>query len=60
VKLRLMGLANECSAVLAVLREHLEVIEVASPYPNRGDSRQVRLYVETRTPTPTRTEGTSR
>ena len=55
MKLRLMGLPDECSAALQVLREHLDVVQVDGPYPNRGDSRQVRLYVETRTRTDERT-----
>ena len=55
MKLRLLGLPDECTATLAVLREHLDVVEVDGPYPNRGDSRQVRMYVEIRIPTHERT-----
>lgn len=53
MKLRLMGLPDECDAVLAVLRQHLDVVQVDGPYPNRGDSRQIRMYAEVRVPTPT-------
>jgi hypothetical protein len=50
VKLRLLGTADECETALAVLRAHLDVIDVSRPYPGRGDSRQVRVYVEARIP----------
>lgn len=48
MKIRLMGTAAECRAAVAVLADspRLAVVEVSDPYPNRGDSRQVRVYVE--------------
>ena len=50
MKLRLMGTAAECAAAVVVLREHLDVVEVSEPYPNRGNSRLVRVYVEATAP----------
>jgi hypothetical protein len=39
------------AGVPAALRPaHLEVVEVSHPYPNRGDSAQVRVYLEVRFP----------
>lgn len=49
MKIRLLGLPDECQAALELLRQHLVVVQVDGPYSNRGDSRQVRLYVEIRT-----------
>ncbi|NJP33711.1 hypothetical protein [Micromonospora thermarum] len=48
MKIRLMGLQEECEAALHELRTapRLAILEVSGPYPNRGDSRQVRVYVE--------------
>jgi hypothetical protein len=51
MKLRLMGTPEECARVAFLLRvgpPELEVLEVDGPYPNRGDSRQVRAYLELR------------
>ena len=48
VKIRLMGTEAECVACVAVLREHLHVVEVSPAYPNRGESALVRVYVDTR------------
>jgi hypothetical protein len=53
VKLRLMGTEAECARAVFLLRygpPDLEVVEVNGPYPNRGDSRQVRVYLEARFP----------
>jgi hypothetical protein len=58
VKLRLTGTEAECARLVFLLRfgpPELAVDEVSSPYPNRGDSAQVRVYVEvqlTREPGP--------
>lgn len=48
MKVRLMGTPAECSAAVTALADspRLSVVEVSNPYPNRGDSRQVRVYVE--------------
>jgi hypothetical protein len=51
MKLRLTGTEAECAKLAFLLRygpPDLEVIEVSPPYPNRGDSHQVRVYLEAR------------
>jgi hypothetical protein len=48
MKIRLMGLPAEVTPIVRALQQTdaLEVIQVDGPYPNRGDSRQVRVYIE--------------
>ncbi len=49
MKLRLQGTEAECAKLAFLLRyglPDLEVVEVSPPYPNRGDSTQVRVYLE--------------
>jgi hypothetical protein len=48
VKIRIMGRPVEVTQVITVLNDadSLDVIEVSAPYPNRGDSRMVRVYLE--------------
>ena len=48
MKIRLMGLPAEVNSTLKVIQETgtLDVIQVDGPYPNRGDSRMVRIYLE--------------
>jgi hypothetical protein len=48
MKIRLMGLPAEISQITKALRDTpgLDVIQVDGPYPNRGDSRMVRVYIE--------------
>jgi hypothetical protein len=51
MKLRLMGTEAECARLAFLLRfgpRGLEVLQVDGPYPNRGDSGQVRAYLEVR------------
>jgi hypothetical protein len=51
MKLRLMGTADEVARVAFLLRfgpPELRIIEVSPPRPNRGDSDQVRVYLEAR------------
>src|SRR6266496_5467361 len=48
MKVRLMGLEEECRAAVEALQAVLDVVEIDGPYPNRGDSKLVRFYVETR------------
>ncbi len=50
MKIRLMGLPAEIGPVLTQLQEtrNLDVTQVDGPYPNRGDSRMVRVYIEAR------------
>jgi hypothetical protein len=53
MKIRVTGTEAECAKLAFLLRygpPDLEVVEVSSPYPNRGDSRQVRVYLEARFP----------
>jgi hypothetical protein len=53
MKLRLQGTPAECAKLCFLLRygpPDLDVVEVSQPYPNRGDSRQVRVYLEVRFP----------
>jgi hypothetical protein len=53
MKLRLTGTEAECARLTFLLRygpPDLEVVEVSQPYPNRGDSAQVRVYLEVRFP----------
>jgi hypothetical protein len=50
---RLVGTQAECARLVFLLRfgpSDLEMVEVSRPYPNRGDSRQVRVYLELRFP----------
>ncbi len=48
MKIRLMGLPAEVDQAITALRDApaLDVTEVSSPYPNRGDSRMIRVYIE--------------
>jgi hypothetical protein len=53
MKIRLTGTEAECAKLCFLLRygpRDLEVIEVSQPYPNRGNRRQVRVYLEARFP----------
>jgi hypothetical protein len=53
MKIRLTGTEAECAKLAFLLRygpPDLEVVEVSAPYPNRGASAQVRVYVEVRFP----------
>jgi hypothetical protein len=48
MKIRLTGLQAEIEPVLTQIRETrtLDVSQVGGPYPNRGNSRMVRAYIE--------------
>ncbi len=48
MKIRLMGLPAEVTPIVKALQqtEALDVLQVDGPYPNRGDSRLVRVYIE--------------
>lgn len=48
MKIRLMGLPAEVDATVAALRVALDVVSVSSAYPCRGESREVRVYVDAR------------
>ena len=48
MKIRLMGLPAEITPAVKALQQAgaLDVLQVDGPYPNRGDSRLVRVYIE--------------
>lgn len=46
MKLRIMGTMEETSKAVATLRIAFAVLEVSTWYPNRGDSKLGRVYVE--------------
>jgi hypothetical protein len=48
VKLRLHGTPTECEHVARRLAEAFTVVAVSGPYPDRGRSALVRVYVEVR------------
>jgi hypothetical protein len=53
MKIRLTGTEAECAKLCFLLRygpRDLEVTAVSQPYPNRGSSRLVRVYLEVRFP----------
>jgi hypothetical protein len=53
MKVRLMGTEAECARLTFLLRfgpPDLEVLEVSPPGPNRGNSQQVRVYLDVRFP----------
>jgi hypothetical protein len=48
MEIRLMGLEEECKAAIEPLQRIFVVVEVNGPYANRGDSKQVRYFIQTR------------
>jgi hypothetical protein len=48
VKIRLHGTEDECREVAGHLAGVVEVLAVSEPYPDRGASVLVRVYVEAR------------
>ena len=48
MKIRLMGLPAEVIPIVKALQQTdaFDVIQVDGPYPNRGDSRLIRVYIE--------------
>ncbi len=50
MKIRLMGLPAEVDQAVIIIYDAkvFDVIQVDGPYPNRGDSRMVRIYIEAR------------
>ncbi|GAB3219324.1 hypothetical protein GCM10027447_01920 [Glycomyces halotolerans] len=46
LKMRLTGLEQEVAAVVALLREDPAFLSASPPYPNRGDDKRVRVYLE--------------
>ncbi|WP_219471267.1 hypothetical protein [Nonomuraea rhizosphaerae] len=50
MKIRIIGLPDEVEQAAATIADVLDVVETSAPYPCRGASRQVRLYLEVRLP----------
>jgi hypothetical protein len=48
VKIRLEGTPKECEQAAPRLAEVFDVVSISDPYPNRGRSLLVRVYVEVR------------
>ena len=48
MNIRIMGLPAEVTQTLQAIRQTrtLDVLQVDGPYPNRGDSRLVRVYIQ--------------
>jgi hypothetical protein len=57
VKIRLMGTGGECWQTVEALRQAIGILSVSDPYPCRGASREVRVYVEARLAPLTEPEG---
>jgi hypothetical protein len=57
MKIRITGLPAEITGAVQALTDAdgLDVIQVSAPYPNRGDSRLVRVYIQAQLPAGTRT-----
>ncbi|MET8140022.1 hypothetical protein ABZU32_06905 [Sphaerisporangium sp. NPDC005288] len=52
MKIRIIGLSEEVAEAAEILGTAIDVIEISTPYPCRGTSRNVRLYAEVRPPQP--------
>jgi hypothetical protein len=52
MKIRIMGLPAEVDQAVIIIRDAtiFDIVQVDGPYPNRGRSRMVRLYIEARLP----------
>jgi hypothetical protein len=48
VKIRIEGTPEECQQATPQLAELFDVVSVSDPYPNRGRSRLVRVYLDIR------------
>ena len=59
VKIRLHGTSEECTAAAERLCQVLTVLSVSEPYPDRGASALVRVYVEARIEAPVRVTSTT-
>lgn len=46
VKIRLHGTEEECQRVSDTLAEQLEILSISEPYPDRGQSKYVRVYID--------------
>ncbi|MFC3982481.1 hypothetical protein [Streptosporangium jomthongense] len=52
MKIRLFGLPDEVEQAVPLIEGAFDVVEPSDPYPSRGNSRQVRVYMEVRLPRP--------
>jgi hypothetical protein len=59
VKIRLHGTEDECREVAERLAGMVDVLAVSAPYPDRGQSRLVRVYVEVRLAPPVQVTSTT-
>jgi hypothetical protein len=59
VKIRLHGTGDECREVVERLAGIVEVLAVSAPYPDRGASVLVRVYVEARIAPPVHVTSTT-
>ena len=59
MKIRLHGTVDECREVAGRLAGIVEVLAVSVPYPDRGASVLVRVYVEARIPQPVHVTSTT-
>jgi hypothetical protein len=59
VKIRLHGTADECREVAERLAGIVEVLAISEPYPDRGASVLVRVYVEARIAPPVHVDSTT-
>jgi hypothetical protein len=59
VKIRLRGTAEECREVAERLAGIVEVLAISAPYPDRGASVLVRVYVEARIAQPVHVASTT-
>jgi hypothetical protein len=59
VKIRLHGTADECRETAERLAGVVEVVAVSEPYPDRGASVLVRVYVQARIAPPVHVESTA-
>ena len=52
MKIRLLGLPAEVGQAVTIINDPklFDVIQVDGPYPNRGNSQMVRLYIEVQLP----------
>lgn len=48
MKIRIEGTPQECQQATPRLAEVFDVVSISQPYPNRGQTRLVRVYVEIR------------
>ena len=59
MKIRLHGTGDECREVAERLADIVEVLAVSAPYPDRGASALVRVYVEARIAPPAHVDSTT-